>query len=261
MQARPAPSSASPANPAPARGFRGTLGPGEAVRIFTGAPVPDGADAILIQEDAAADGDAGNRHRAGHAGPFHPAGRARFPRRRRPPQRRPPARSARRRARRGDGPREHPGSPPPARRGPRHRRRARAARHPARPRPDRLLERDRPRRLRPRSRRRAASTSASRPTSLRGDRSDRPRTRATPTSSSSSVAPRSATTTSSRQALAGNGMELDFWRIAMRPGKPLMVGQLGPMRVLGLPGNPVSAFVCATLFLRAADPGSARRGA
>jgi molybdopterin molybdotransferase len=45
------------------------------------------------------------------------------------------------------------------------------------------------------------------------------------------------------------GMELDFWRIAMRPGKPLMVGSLGPMRVLGLPGNPVSSMVCATLFL------------
>jgi molybdopterin molybdotransferase len=36
----------------------------------------------------------------------------------------------------------------------------------------------------------------------------------------------------------------------MRPGKPLMVGRLGAMRVLGLPGNPVSTFVCAELFLR-----------
>jgi molybdopterin molybdotransferase len=45
------------------------------------------------------------------------------------------------------------------------------------------------------------------------------------------------------------GMQLDFWRIAMRPGKPLMVGSLGPMRVLGLPGNPVSSMVCALLFL------------
>ena len=39
------------------------------------------------------------------------------------------------------------------------------------------------------------------------------------------------------------GMDLDFWRIAMRPGKPLMVGSLGPARVLGLPGNPVASFV------------------
>ncbi|MCX8997783.1 molybdopterin molybdotransferase MoeA [Rhizobiaceae bacterium BDR2-2] len=45
------------------------------------------------------------------------------------------------------------------------------------------------------------------------------------------------------------GMELDFWRIAMRPGKPLMVGRLGGMQVLGLPGNPVSTLVCSLLFL------------
>jgi molybdopterin molybdotransferase len=51
-------------------------------------------------------------------------------------------------------------------------------------------------------------------------------------------------------ALTSRGMALDFWKIAMRPGKPLMVGKLGDMRVLGLPGNPVSTFVCAELFLR-----------
>ena len=45
------------------------------------------------------------------------------------------------------------------------------------------------------------------------------------------------------------GMELDFWKIAMRPGKPLMVGSLGEARVLGLPGNPVSSMVCSLLFL------------
>ena len=45
------------------------------------------------------------------------------------------------------------------------------------------------------------------------------------------------------------GMELDFWRIAMRPGKPLMVGSLGNARVVGLPGNPVSSMVCALLYL------------
>lgn len=49
--------------------------------------------------------------------------------------------------------------------------------------------------------------------------------------------------------LKGLGMELDFWRIAMRPGKPLMAGQLGDMQVLGLPGNPVSAMTCSILFL------------
>ncbi|WP_373236093.1 molybdopterin molybdotransferase MoeA [Cohaesibacter celericrescens] len=46
------------------------------------------------------------------------------------------------------------------------------------------------------------------------------------------------------------GMDLAFWRIAMRPGKPLMAGKLGDCQVLGLPGNPVSAMVCAILFMQ-----------
>ncbi len=50
--------------------------------------------------------------------------------------------------------------------------------------------------------------------------------------------------------LTGLGMTLDFWKIAMRPGKPLMVGKLDGVHVLGLPGNPVSSLVCAHLFLR-----------
>jgi molybdopterin molybdotransferase len=53
-----------------------------------------------------------------------------------------------------------------------------------------------------------------------------------------------------QQALVSSGMELGFWRIAMRPGKPLMHGRLGIMQVLGLPGNPTSSMVCAILFLR-----------
>jgi len=52
-----------------------------------------------------------------------------------------------------------------------------------------------------------------------------------------------------QSALAREGMALGFWRIAMRPGKPLMFGRLGPMRILGLPGNPVSSIVCGTLFV------------
>ena len=44
-------------------------------------------------------------------------------------------------------------------------------------------------------------------------------------------------------------MQLAFWKIAMRPGKPLMFGRLGASRVLGLPGNPVSSLVCSRLFL------------
>jgi molybdopterin molybdotransferase len=51
------------------------------------------------------------------------------------------------------------------------------------------------------------------------------------------------------EALKTRGLDLDFWQIAMRPGKPLLFGRLGPVPVLGLPGNPVSAMVCAILFL------------
>jgi len=50
-------------------------------------------------------------------------------------------------------------------------------------------------------------------------------------------------------ALDAEGVAIAFWRIAMRPGKPLMHGRLGAMRVIGLPGNPVSSYVCGYLFL------------
>jgi len=50
-------------------------------------------------------------------------------------------------------------------------------------------------------------------------------------------------------ALEARGMALAFWKIAMRPGKPLMFGRLGSARVLGLPGNPVSSLVCSRIFL------------
>jgi len=52
-----------------------------------------------------------------------------------------------------------------------------------------------------------------------------------------------------QNALTDRGLALDFWRIAMRPGKPLMFGRIEETRVLGLPGNPVSSLVCALLFL------------
>ena len=52
-----------------------------------------------------------------------------------------------------------------------------------------------------------------------------------------------------RPALAGEGMTPGFWRIAMRPGKPLIFGRLDEAFVLGLPGNPVSSYICALLFL------------
>ncbi|MDP5278186.1 molybdopterin molybdotransferase MoeA [Sphingomonas sp. DG1-23] len=72
-----------------------------------------------------------------------------------------------------------------------------------------------------------------------------------------------------RPALEAAGATIDFWRIALRPGKPVMAGRLGETVVLGLPGNPVSAFVTALLFVRplvahlagAVDPLPATRAA
>ena len=52
-----------------------------------------------------------------------------------------------------------------------------------------------------------------------------------------------------KRSLEAEGVAMEFWRIAMRPGKPMMHGRLGAMRVIGLPGNPVSSYVCGFLFL------------
>jgi molybdopterin molybdotransferase len=55
-----------------------------------------------------------------------------------------------------------------------------------------------------------------------------------------------------QKALGTRGLRVDFWKIAMRPGKPLMWGDFAGIPVLGLPGNPVSTLVCALIFLRPA---------
>lgn len=52
-----------------------------------------------------------------------------------------------------------------------------------------------------------------------------------------------------KASLEAEGVRIAFWRIAMRPGKPMMHGRLGAMRVIGLPGNPVSSYVCGFLFM------------
>lgn len=52
-----------------------------------------------------------------------------------------------------------------------------------------------------------------------------------------------------QRALAAEGLDLSFWRVALRPGRPMMHGRIGAMQVLGVPGNPVSSYVCAFLFL------------
>ena len=53
-----------------------------------------------------------------------------------------------------------------------------------------------------------------------------------------------------QEALRNSGVAIDFWKIAMRPGKPFMYGRRKAQHVLGLPGNPVSSLVCARLFLK-----------
>ena len=63
-----------------------------------------------------------------------------------------------------------------------------------------------------------------------------------------------------QRALASEGLDLSFWRVALRPGRPMMHGRLGTMQVLGLPGNPVSSYVCASSFwcpLSAGSPADA----
>ena len=70
-----------------------------------------------------------------------------------------------------------------------------------------------------------------------------------------------------RSALGAHGLVLDFWQIAMRPGKPMIFGRIGDTPLLGLPGNPVSSLVCALVFLRPAlnrmlglpEPGAGER--
>ena len=52
--------------------------------------------------------------------------------------------------------------------------------------------------------------------------------------------------------MAADGGQIDFWKIAMRPGKPLIFGKIGNTPLLGLPGNPVSASVCGLVFLQPA---------
>ena len=52
-----------------------------------------------------------------------------------------------------------------------------------------------------------------------------------------------------QKALKAEGLDLSFWRVALRPGRPMMHGRLGPLQVLGVPGNPVSSYVCSVLFL------------
>ena len=219
------------------------VGTGEAVRIFTGAPMPDGADAIVIQEDVRREGDRIAHRRPRRAGRQSARRRARLPRRRGAAPRRAAA-----------SPRATSRSPPPANHAelrsggaPRVAILATgdelvAARRDAGPVADRRLQQFR--RRRDRRGAAAASRSISASPSTRWPRST-PRSGGRATASADVLVTLGGASVGDhdlvQKALVAAGMELGFWRIAMRPGKPLMHGRLGAMRVLGLPGNPTSS--------------------
>lgn len=227
--------------------FGGSVGPGQAVRLFTGSVVPDGADAILLQEDATRDGDrvtvneavVAKRHirRAGQdfaAGDTVVAAGRRFTARDvgLAAAANHPWVSVHRRPRiailaTGDEI-AMPGEPIP---------------------PGGIVSSN--------SHALAALVRAAGgdPVVLPVARDDRATIAATAdavggmemlvTTGGASVGDHDLVIESLKQ----RGMTLDFWQIAMRPGKPLLYGRLGATPVLGLPGNPVSALVCGVLFL------------
>lgn len=231
------------------RAFAGALGPNEAVRIFTGAPMPTGADCVLIQENAERDGD------------FLIAKESE-----------PPRRNVR-----GAGIDFLEGEPllPAGRRlTPRDLALVAAANHPTvavrrRPRVAVLATGDEL--VRPGEALGASQIVASNNYAIAGviaasggeaidlgiasddmDALARSFRRAREIEADVLVTLGGASIGDYdlvQRALVEAGLELGFWRIAMRPGKPLMQGRLGDMRVLGLPGNPVSSVVCAMLFL------------
>ena len=142
------------------------------------------------------------------------------------------------------------GASPPQGRGAGDRRRTGDARARTRARRDRLFQRLRHHGARPRAKAARSSTSASCPTAS---------TRPPPPCAARAICGADILVTTGgasvgdydlvQKALAAEGLALSFWKVALRPGRPMMHGRLGAMHVLGLPGNPVSAYVCAFLFL------------
>jgi molybdopterin molybdotransferase len=228
------------------RRFPGDVGPGEAVRIFTGAPVPEGADLVVIQEDTTAEAGevilAENRDPGPHIRPratdFAAGTRVNAPRRLRPSDiallaamnagavevaRRPVVALIAT----GDELVMPGGEPGPDQIVSSNNLGLKALleRHGAEA---RLLPlaRDTPEALREAF---ALARGADALVTLGG----------------ASVGEHDIV----RQTALTEGMELDFYRIAMRPGKPLMAGRLHGVPLVGLPGNPVSAMVCGHVFL------------
>ena len=226
--------------------FRGLLGPGQAVRIFTGAPVPEGADAILIQEDSDRAGpkiivrqrpDPGAYVRPA-GGDFTAGDRLAAPRRLTsrdiallaamnipevPVRRRPEVALIPT----GDELVDPGGTPGPDQiiTSNNHGLAARLDEAGALPRlcP---IARDNPDSL---TRALEAAAGCNIIVTLGG----------------ASVGDHDLVA----EVFASQGLELDFYKIAMRPGKPLMAGRLGDAAMIGLPGNPVSALVCGEVFL------------
>jgi molybdopterin molybdotransferase len=230
-------------------GFAGAVGPGQAVRIFTGAPVPAGADTVVIQEDTDADGDtvvvrekvapgkhiraagldfaegrpllaAGRRLDARLVALAAAAGHASLPVRRRP--RVAILATGDELVRPGEpaGPDQIVASNPFAVA-------AIAARAGAEP-VDLGIARDTPE---------ALDQAIGQARDIRAD--------LLVTLGGASVGEADLV----QAALSRHGMELGFWKVALRPGKPLIHGRLEGMAILGLPGNPVSSVVCAVLFV------------
>ena len=230
-------------------GYSGPLAVGEAVRIFTGAPVPEGADAILIQENAEADGARVTALEPVEAGRFLRAAGLDFV-------------QGDRLLRSGDG--------LDARR----LALAAAGGHPA------LSVRRRPRvavlatgdeLVRPGEPARWDQIVASNGLAVAALAAEAGAEIIDLDIAGDSHAALDAAIAAARQAeadllvtlggasvgdhdlvqaaLRSAGMDLGFWRVELRPGKPLMHGRIGRMLVIGLPGNPVSAIVCGSLFV------------
>jgi molybdopterin molybdotransferase len=227
--------------------FTGRVGPGEAVRLFTGSVVPDGADAILLQEDATRDGDSVRinetvtlgRH-IRRAGQDFAAGDAVIPAGRRITARDVGLAAAA----------NHPWLPV--------HRRPRVAilatgdeiAMPGEPIPPGGIVSSNSHALAG-----LVRAAGGEPMILPNARDDLAAIAAVAdavagmdllvTTGGASVGDHDLVIA----ALQSRGLTLDFWQIAMRPGKPLLFGQLGATPVVGLPGNPVSAMMCAILFL------------
>lgn len=230
-------------------GFSGTLQPGEAVRIFTGAPVPEGADAILIQEDADAEGDTVHVREAVEQGRFirregldFAAGQVLLAEGMTLDARRlalaaaagHPRLDVRRRPRvailaTGDELVE-PGATPAWDQIVASNSLALAA----------LAEEAGAEAI---DLGIAADDHAALEAAFR--RAREAKADLLITLGGASVGDHDLV----QAALAREGLELGFWRVALRPGKPLMHGRLGDMLVIGLPGNPVSSIVCGLLFV------------